>query len=110
MSNELAEELNCVPFIDLLGQITLQTIDIQSSFLFTETISEASLGIQDHLKSVYDEMCIFFCPFKILTEIKDVKSIITSLLNLHVRHPELCLNIEHVLHAATYFAFDRIYH
>jgi len=51
---DLIEELNSIPFIDLMGQITLQTIDIQSPLIFTDIISEVTIGIQEHLKTLYD--------------------------------------------------------
>ena len=38
-----------------------------------------------------------------------MKSVVVTLISLHNRHPELCLNIERVLHAAAYFVYDKIY-
>ncbi len=55
LPDDLKEELNQIPFIDFLGQITLQTIDIQSPCIFSD-ITEGNFDIHDHLKSVYGEV------------------------------------------------------
>ena len=53
--------------------------------------------MQGYLTKAYSDMQIFFLPFSLHK--LDLKEIVKTLIDLEYQHPELCLNLDLLLHA-----------